>query len=84
MTSMPVEQLEVLLRKNSDIADVKVAGDGKHYELTIISDAFVDQSKVKRQLWVYALLNPYILSGELHAIQMNTWTTAEWQKINHP
>ncbi len=84
MTSMSVEQLEVLLRKNSDIADVKVAGDGKHYELTIISDVFVDQSKVKRQLWVYALLNPYILSGELHAIQMNTWTTAEWQKINHP
>lgn len=84
MTSMQIEQLEVLLRTNKDIADVKVEGDGKHYELTIISDAFVDQSKVKRQLWVYALLKTYILSGELHAIQMNTWTTAEWKKITHP
>ncbi len=80
MTNMPSDQLELLLKKHADIEFVKVEGDGKHYELTIVSDVFVEQSKVKRQLWVYTLLKPYILSGELHAVQMHTWTVSEWQK----
>lgn len=81
MTHMSSDQLETLLQQQPDIAVAKVDGDGKHYTVTIVSDVFHEQSKVKRQLWVYAILNPYIVSGELHAIQLNTWTQAEWHKI---
>lgn len=81
MTDMSAEQLEALLKQQNEIAVVNVTGDGRHYEVTIVSDVFIDKSKIKRQLWVYALLNPYIVSGQLHAIQMDTWTQAEWHKI---
>lgn len=81
MTNMSSDQLEALLQKQAEIAFAKVDGDGKHYSVTVVSEVFVDKPKVKRQLWVYALLNPYIISGELHAIQLNTWTPAEWHKL---
>ncbi len=81
MTDMSAEQLKALLEQQVEIEVVKVTGDGRHYDVTIVSDVFIDKSKIKRQLWVYALLNPYILSGELHAIQMDTWTRAEWHKL---
>ncbi|PJD93632.1 MAG: BolA family transcriptional regulator [Legionella sp.] len=78
---MSPEQLEQLLKQNEDIHSASVESDGKHYHVTIVSDAFIDQSKVKRQLWVYALLNEAIVSGQLHAIHLNTWTISEWHNI---
>lgn len=80
MSSISPEQIEAHLKKRDDIDHVAVASDGKHYELTIVSDVFVDQPKVKRQLWVYGLLNDYIVSGDLHAVHMHTYTTSEWEK----
>lgn len=77
---MNTEQIKALLKNHPGVDDAIVEGDGKHYELTIVSDVFEGQTKVKRQLWVYALLNEHIVSGQLHAIQMNTWTNAEWEK----
>lgn len=74
------EQLERDLIAFDDIEHVNVEGDGYHYNLTIVSDAFLGKSKVVRQQWVYARLKDYILSGSLHAINMKTLTKAEWEK----
>ena len=81
MTILSSHQLETLLQQQPEVIVAKVEGDGKHYTVTIVSDVFVDQPKVKRQLWVYTILNPHIISGALHAIQLNTWTQGEWQQI---
>lgn len=74
------EQLECELLAIDDVKYVKVEGDGYHYELTIVSDAFIGKSKLARQKWVYACLNKYIISGQLHAVNMKTWVCAEWEK----
>lgn len=76
------EQIEAILSSHPEIDQFKVKGDGKHYELTIVSDVFDGLSKVKRQLWVYALLNQHIVSGRLHAVHLNTWTNIEWEKLS--
>ena len=81
MSNVSPEQLKALLDQQPEIAYTCVEGDGKHYTVTIVSDVFVQKPKVKRQLWVYALLNPYIKSGELHAIELYTWTLEEWQHL---
>ena len=78
--SMSNEKLENLFRSISDVEYVLVEGDGYHYQLTIVSDVFINMSKVKRQQWVYAILNKHIVSGDVHAVQMKTWTTSEWEK----
>lgn len=74
------QDLEAQLAQNQDIQYVKVEGDGYHYNLTLVSDAFQGKSKVARQQWVYKLLNDFITSGQLHAVNMQTWTEEEWRK----
>lgn len=74
------EELKRQLLAIDEIEQVYVEGDGYHYELTIISDIFLGKSKVARQQWVYAMLKDEITSGRLHAVNMKTWTKAEWEK----
>jgi acid stress-induced BolA-like protein IbaG/YrbA len=74
------EQIEQRLKEIDSVEYVQVKGDGYHYQLTIVSDVFVDRSKVARQQWVYAQLKDYITTGSLHALSMNTWTKIEWEK----
>lgn len=74
------EELEAKFRQHPEVKYVKVSGDGYHYQLTLVSDSFIGQSKVLRQRWVYAQLKDYITTGDLHALSMNTWTQDEWEK----
>lgn len=76
------EELERQLRELAEVDFVEVKGDGYHYQLTIVTNAFQGKSKVARQQWVYAKLKNYITSGSLHALSMNTFTKEEWE-INH-
>ena len=73
------EQLEHDLRAIEGVSEVHVSGDGYHYAITLVSDVFEGQTKVARQRWVYAHLQDYIKSGLLHAVNMTTWTNAEWE-----
>ena len=72
--------IQGLLLTDDTVVVAEVEGDGYHYQLTIVSDSFKGKRPVARQQWVYAKLQPYITSGELHAITMQTWTTEEWGK----
>jgi acid stress-induced BolA-like protein IbaG/YrbA len=76
------EEIEHRLSSINEVAYVKVEGDGYQYQLTIVTDLFLNKPKVKRQQWVYTQLNDYITSGRLHAITMKTWTEEEWGKQN--
>ncbi|WP_119328735.1 BolA family protein [Cysteiniphilum halobium] len=58
--------------------------DNVHFNATIISDLFTGVlSKVKQQQMVYAAINDYIASGELHAVAMKTYTPEKWQSLNN-
>ncbi|KTD31948.1 BolA/IbaG family iron-sulfur metabolism protein [Legionella israelensis] len=74
------EELENQLNKLDEVHKAIVEGDGYHYHLTIISNAFVGKSRVARQQWVYAQLKDYITTGSLHAISMKTLTEEEWRE----
>jgi acid stress-induced BolA-like protein IbaG/YrbA len=76
------EELERRLLETGEVEFVEVSGDGYHYQLTVVSNAFLGKSKVARQQWVYAKLRDYITTGSLHALSMKTWTKEEWEK-NH-
>ncbi|CEK11120.1 BolA family protein [Legionella hackeliae] len=74
------EVLKQHLAETGEVDFVQVEGDGYHYQLTVVSDAFLGKTKVSRQQWVYAKLKDYITSGSLHAISMKTFTKEEWEK----
>lgn len=76
------EEIERRLVESGEVDFVKVEGDGYHYQVTVVSEAFLGKSKVVRQQWVYAKLKEFITSGSLHALSMKTLTKEEWGE-NH-
>ncbi len=60
---------------------VLVGGDGRHFEITVVSTQFEGQRPVKKQQLVYAILNDRIADGSIHAVMMKTLTPAEWQAL---
>jgi BolA protein len=50
---------------------------GGHFSLTIVSEAFVGQSRVRRHQMVYALLSD-LIPGQIHALQLRTLTPDEF------
>ena len=44
-----------------------------------ISERFAGQRPVARQQSVYATLNATIASGDIHAVNLQTFTPGEWQ-----
>lgn len=76
------KELEDKLNNLETVKQARVDGDGYHYQLTVVSDAFEGKSRVARQQWVYAQLKDEITSGKLHALSMKTMTEEEWRQQN--
>ena len=74
------EEIEEQFRAIDEVSFVQVEGNGYQYQLTIVTDIFLNKSKVARQQWVYAQLKDLITSGKLHALTMKTWTNKEWRE----
>lgn len=72
------EEIEQKFKEIEEVIHVAVEGDGYHYQLTIVTDLFINKTKVARQQWVYAQLKDFITTGRLHALNMKTWTKEEW------
>jgi len=77
---MTPEDIKSILMAGLENAEVSVEGDGSHFQVKAVSDQFEGLRAVPRQQLIYGLLNDQITSGELHAIGINTYTIAEWEK----
>jgi acid stress-induced BolA-like protein IbaG/YrbA len=77
MTEFEVNQL--VLAKIPD-AQVELQINGNSFMLKIISDAFDGLRPLKRQQLVYSCIDKQIKSGEMHAVTMQLYTVAEWEK----
>lgn len=76
----PIDQwIEQVLKDALSAEQVLVGGDGRHFEITVVSAQFEGQRPVKKQQMVYAVLNEKIADGTIHAVMMQTLTPAEWQ-----
>ena len=74
---MTEQQIIDLVRAALPDAEVRVGGDGYHFELTVVSEAFAGLRAVQRQQRVYAALSESIRSGALHAVNVVAQTGAE-------
>lgn len=71
----PEEILEVL---QTDAPDVSWSvTDGYVKEIMGVGEVFEGLNVVKRQQYVYRILNPFIVDGRLHAVSIRTYTPAE-------
>lgn len=63
-------------------SEVTASGDGSHFDVTVVSSAFEGKSMVEQQRLVYASLGNTITSGEVHAINIKTYTPDEWKSAS--
>ena len=72
--AMSAEEIVGLIKAAIPDADLDLrdlAGDGDHYAVHVISDAFAGKSRIQQHKLVYAALGGR-MGGELHALQVTT------------
>jgi acid stress-induced BolA-like protein IbaG/YrbA len=79
-----VENAEVqqLIEAGLPGADVKVTGDGSHFEAVVVSSVFEGKSPVAQQKMVYATLGENITNGTLHALTIKAYTPEKWEQAS--
>ena len=68
-----------LLQNHLSDCEFHVQGEGSHYEITAIGDMFEGLRPVRKQQLVYGALSDCIADGSVHAVNIRTFTPAEWQ-----
>jgi len=70
------EQVQSYIEQGLTCREVRVAGDGQHFEALVVSDAFRGKSRIQRHQLVYAALGER-MRAEIHALSMRTLTPEE-------
>ena len=65
-------------------ADVEVkdlTGTGDHFEARVVSAEFDGKSMVDQHKLVYAPLQDWLKTGELHALALKTFSPSQWERF---
>lgn len=73
------EQVQTIIQERLSNAEVKVVGDGQHFEAIIVSPDFAGKNKVKQHQMVYGVLQDELASETIHALSLKTFTPEAWQ-----
>lgn len=76
---MDAATVKALLENHLEQCEFHVQGEGNHYDIVAIGDIFEGLRPVKKQQLVYAALGDCIADGSVHAVNIRTYTPAEWQ-----
>lgn len=76
---MDAAAVKALLENYMPECEFHVQGEGSHYDIAAIGTVFAGLRPVKKQQLVYAALNDHIADGSIHAVNIRTFTPAEWQ-----
>lgn len=63
---------------------VELSGEGCNLSATVISEAFEGLPMLKQHQLVYAIVNPHIADGSIHALALKTYTPAQWEARGNP
>jgi len=76
---MQADELKKLIEAGIPDAEVRVQGDGDHFEATVICAGFEGKSMVQQHQIVYGVLGD-LMRGEVHALALRTLTPEQWKK----
>ena len=72
---MENEKIEDLIKAGIPGSQVSVTGDGRHFEASVVSDAFEGKSLLQRHRMILATVEEQIASDELHALSITASKT---------
>ena len=75
------QKVKSLIEQGLACEFVEIQGDdGVHFTGIVVSDAFDGKPRVRQHQAVYATLGS-LMGNEIHALQLQTYTPAQWQKF---
>lgn len=75
---METSAIEQLIEAGMPGAQVRVTGDGRHFEAVVVSETFTGLTPIKKQRLVMDAVKTQLASGELHALSIKAFTPEEW------
>jgi acid stress-induced BolA-like protein IbaG/YrbA len=75
---MDAATVKELLQAHLSDCEFHVGGEGSHYDITAIGVVFDGLRPVQKQQLVYAALSDHIADGSIHAVNIRTYTPAQW------
>ena len=76
---MQATEVQALIENAIVGTRVEALGEGCNFQLNVVSDELAALGPVKRQQAIYAVLNPLIADGSIHAVTMKFFSQAQWQ-----
>ena len=77
---MDVDTVKALLESQLQDCEFHVQGEGSRYDIAAIGDVFEGLRPVQKQQVVYAALKDRIADGSIHAVNVRTFTPAQWRE----
>jgi acid stress-induced BolA-like protein IbaG/YrbA len=77
-----VQELQDLIGAGLSCAHLQVQGDGRHWYATLVSAEFEGRRLIQRHQRVYATLGNRMITDEVHALSMRTYSPTEWEKMS--
>jgi acid stress-induced BolA-like protein IbaG/YrbA len=78
-TGMQADDVKALLEAELTGCEFNVGGEGNHFDIVAVGEVFDGLRPVQKQQLVYAALKQQIADGTIHAVNIKTFTPAEWQ-----
>lgn len=78
---MNAQDLIDLLQPHFPNGIIQSANNGNKFDVRIVDDSFDGKRPVQRQQAVLALVNDKFASGEIHALNIQALTHAQWNEL---
>ena len=78
---MTPDEIRALIEAGLECEEVRVSGDGRHFEAVVVSDAFIGKPSLARHRMVYATLGDRFDTEVLHALSVKTYTISQWHAL---
>ena len=78
---MDPNEVKKIIETGMPGAMVEVTGDGRHFEATVVSDAFESKSMLAQHRLVYATLGDRFDTEAVHALALKTYTPDQWRAL---
>ena len=79
---MTAQELQDLIGAGLPCAHLQVQGDGRHWYATLVSAEFEGKRLIQRHQRVYATLGNRMVTDEVHALSMRTYSPSEWENMS--
>jgi acid stress-induced BolA-like protein IbaG/YrbA len=77
---MEIQEVTQLIQAAIPDAEIHVQGEDTNFTADVISESFSGVSNLNRQKKVLASVKEQIVTGDIHALSVKTFTPEEWTK----